>query len=547
MNANESQPTPNQLEWIQSALEVTNDHLYIGLLTSTSSRTIDELNEILGNWYNGIGHIAYGRLKKDPTFQFSIILPLPTVGEPAQFVGDVRSRLVNIIDLDVILLPSTSQTNPESSRLFESFHLAREAKGLPTVREELIEINTLTSTATASSNSNNHSSIVSSEPRFHTYSDVVLGGTFDHLHIGHKILLTLAGLLSTHSLVIGLTADDMLRTKKFAAHIESWPMRYQNVLTFLSLVTSSQVEVDMVPLHDMYGPSGDRATLKALVVSEETIKGGPLVNAKRKENGLAELDIIVVKLATLNPDMPASEKISSTHLRQWDDHRITRRNEYLQAHWMRLCQKLNVTTAEMDSMWKLFTQRYSEAHRSYHTLDHIYSLLHCYDEGVREDWLHRSAEVELAIWFHDFIYETPNSSNTGLGPGDVPVAPRPSGSNEIESALEFEQFGRRCKLEEVTIQRVKAMIHATIKHQMPELTHGSTSASTSNTTFDAKFEADLKYFLDFDLSILAANQSGQLSCMHPSHWRGLHHRICLFVLFLPTHACFVLDPLCRIC
>jgi hypothetical protein len=41
------------------------------------------------------------------------------------------------------------------------------------------------------------------EPRI--FNRVAVGGTFDHLHAGHKILLTMTALLSTKSMVVGVT------------------------------------------------------------------------------------------------------------------------------------------------------------------------------------------------------------------------------------------------------------------------------------------------------------------------------------------------------
>lgn len=41
-----------------------------------------------------------------------------------------------------------------------------------------------------------------------------VGGTFDHLHLGHQILLIRSALLSKNSLFIGVTSDEMLSKKK---------------------------------------------------------------------------------------------------------------------------------------------------------------------------------------------------------------------------------------------------------------------------------------------------------------------------------------------
>lgn len=42
------------------------------------------------------------------------------------------------------------------------------------------------------------------------YNTVVLGGTFDRLHVGHKILLSEAALRATKKLVVGVTDVNMI-------------------------------------------------------------------------------------------------------------------------------------------------------------------------------------------------------------------------------------------------------------------------------------------------------------------------------------------------
>lgn len=46
-----------------------------------------------------------------------------------------------------------------------------------------------------------------------TYENVVLGGTFDRLHVGHKILLTEAVLRAEKRVVVGVTDDNMVKCK----------------------------------------------------------------------------------------------------------------------------------------------------------------------------------------------------------------------------------------------------------------------------------------------------------------------------------------------
>lgn len=39
------------------------------------------------------------------------------------------------------------------------------------------------------------------------FDRVAVGGTFDHLHAGHKILLTMTALLANKSVVVGVTGE----------------------------------------------------------------------------------------------------------------------------------------------------------------------------------------------------------------------------------------------------------------------------------------------------------------------------------------------------
>ncbi|OCL00965.1 uncharacterized protein K441DRAFT_650490, partial [Cenococcum geophilum 1.58] len=78
---------------------------------------------------------------------------------------------------------------------------------------------------------------------FKRHLSVVLGGTFDHLHIGHKLLLTMFAFVlepastvdegAQRSLTIGITGDELLKNKKFAEFLESWHERQQAVDGFL--------------------------------------------------------------------------------------------------------------------------------------------------------------------------------------------------------------------------------------------------------------------------------------------------------------------------
>lgn len=482
---------------IDRALLHAEDTLLIGLETDTNSYTVDELNELLGMYYNSVSALAYGKHNRDPTFSFTFLLPVRTSSNSAasssssssssvSLSQDLLRRVANLADLGAVLfVPSIAEElHPSRASFMRDVAAIRDEKQLPSVQQLVLE------GVSNNSIAEEESPVVSGPgSRLHTYTDVVLGGTFDHLHVGHKILLTVASIIATHSLVIGLTVDSMLLHKKFQPQMESWTARLHSVIDFLSLIHPG-LEVDLVPLHDMYGPSGDRDYLTCLVVSEETVAGGPMVNLKRKENGLRALDIIVVKLAKPAPLPGAPEnpgdKISSTTLRAWDAEKPARQRAWLTAQWNTLCSSLRIPADQASSTLTLLFQRYSEPHRAYHTLDHVESLLRLV--SLHRSSLVRPDEVCLAVWFHDLVYETPSSASAaGAGPG---LSERVSGSNERESDDAFRAFATSCNLDAGLIDRVSAMILATIRHALPD---------------DA--DSDAQFFLDFDLSILGSNDA----------------------------------------
>ena len=53
----------------------------------------------------------------------------------------------------------------------------------------------------------------------------MLGGTFDHLHNGHKLLLSQALLSSDSRILIGVTTDKLLIKKAYAEFIEPFTIR----------------------------------------------------------------------------------------------------------------------------------------------------------------------------------------------------------------------------------------------------------------------------------------------------------------------------------
>lgn len=162
---------------------------------------------------------------------------------------------------------------------------------------------------------------------------VLNGGTFDHLHIGHKLLLTMTAFMLDRVpeevqdkkgyITIGITAEDLLKKKKYAEFLESWSDRQKAVHRYLKGVmcfdgpgetiedtkerhnpgpNGHVVEVEFpgniammyTEIWDPFGPSITDEEISALIVSEETRKGGQEVNVKRKEIGFSPLEVFEV-------------------------------------------------------------------------------------------------------------------------------------------------------------------------------------------------------------------------------------------------------------
>ncbi|KAL3885381.1 hypothetical protein ACJMK2_025451 [Sinanodonta woodiana] len=150
-----------------------------------------------------------------------------------------------------------------------------------------------------------------------TYCHTVLGGTFDRLHIGHKVLLSEGALLGQNSLTVGVTVQAMNQKKILHELIQSIDDRQKAVEEFLTDVKSS-LTYNIVPIEDIFGPTVKDSKLECIILSEETRKGGELINQEREKRSMSRLDEYVIEL--LEDDARLSqyeeEKISSSTTRK---------------------------------------------------------------------------------------------------------------------------------------------------------------------------------------------------------------------------------------
>jgi len=137
-----------------------------------------------------------------------------------------------------------------------------------------------------------------------------MGGTFDHLHDGHKFLIKTALLLSK-KIVIGLTTEDLLKKKKYAAKIENYKTREQNLKTFIDSIGHLN-RVEIIPLNDPYGPLVHEPEYEGIIASQETYKNALKINEIRESKSFTPLIIIVIpKIKDRNNNI-----LSSTAIRE---------------------------------------------------------------------------------------------------------------------------------------------------------------------------------------------------------------------------------------
>jgi predicted metal-dependent HD superfamily phosphohydrolase len=134
------------------------------------------------------------------------------------------------------------------------------------------------------------------------------------------------------------------------------------------------------------------------------------------------------------------------------------------ASWIDAWRELGVDAPDEALLAELLA-RYSEPHRAYHTLQHLDECL----EALARERSHaeRPAEIALALWFHDAVYDVHRHDN------------------EARSADWAQQALRAAGVAEDAARRVHALVMATRHQAQPE-------------------GADAQLLVDIDLSILGA-------------------------------------------
>ena len=139
---------------------------------------------------------------------------------------------------------------------------------------------------------------------------VAVGGTFDELHRGHKVLLTKAFEVS-ENVVIGLCSDAFVK-KLGKPHVTaSYEARLKELKKFLSIRGLAE-RAEIVSLNEPFGVAATDRTIEGLVVSEETLATANKINEQREKSALPALRIFAVNMVRSDNCGP----ISTTRIRR---------------------------------------------------------------------------------------------------------------------------------------------------------------------------------------------------------------------------------------
>ena len=121
-----------------------------------------------------------------------------------------------------------------------------------------------------------------------------LGGTFDRLHGGHKLLLDVAFKL-IRKVLIGITTDALAKAgKKIPQLIWNYEKRVADVLSYLKSIGVSKDRVEIKPLSRATQYADEIPKLQAIVLSPETYGRLLEINDIRRSSNMEELIAIAI-------------------------------------------------------------------------------------------------------------------------------------------------------------------------------------------------------------------------------------------------------------
>ena len=270
----------------------------------------------------------------------------------------------------------------------------------------------------------NSPNLIEKNIQIFSYKRICFAGSFDHFHNGHNILLQLSLMLSQKEIFIGVTSDEMIKHKGKECVLQNVEYRSEMISNIINLNgKSNSTEISIITIYDPISFAGIDQDLEVLVLTNETLKGGELVNNTRKQNKLKEVELIAINVIDYCgsiENINSQTKISSSIIRK---ELIEKINidilEFLYNKWNELNKNV-FTHSDKDKVrvvslkwWNVIRDEYMKKWKWYHNLNHVYYCLNKYYETTNDtsSGLNKENDFEYAIWFHDIIYSPSRDDN----------------------------------------------------------------------------------------------------------------------------------------
>jgi pantetheine-phosphate adenylyltransferase len=218
----------------------------------------------------------------------SIFSSLPNEIEARELLKELKSLYSELQNLEITLLPPSPPINTSTSNTGSSSSML----------------------------ANTHARVIGEWGKDTPlqFRNVAVGGTFDRLHAGHRLLLAATALVAIEGIYVGVTSDKLLINKRNKDLLEAYDVReaaavdyMQRINPIVTVTAGALVDPKIPPL------AATAADFQAIVVSEETVNGAEQINYVRKSLGFEPLVIVVVGL--IGGATGAGGKLSSTDLR----------------------------------------------------------------------------------------------------------------------------------------------------------------------------------------------------------------------------------------
>ncbi|OMJ71968.1 hypothetical protein SteCoe_29704 [Stentor coeruleus] len=140
------------------------------------------------------------------------------------------------------------------------------------------------------------------------YRSGYIDGTYDHLHSGHLLLLSVASLFSSH-LTIGICSDSIIKHKKHSDFLQTYPQRLSKIQTFFNIF-NPKAHISYFELFDSIIPASE-GDYDVVISSSEP--GHPIfeINSRRAQRSMNILENLIVQVLSISEN-----KISSSFTRE---------------------------------------------------------------------------------------------------------------------------------------------------------------------------------------------------------------------------------------